>query len=1298
MTIYDLNGDAFYEAPITKNAIIKYALMGDYYISLSFNAARYIDFRRGYYILYNGKKFEIMTTVRPERMSSGGYKYEVRFDAQQEHMKRRCLFGLDGAIPEATFHDTTTLDAYGKLIADNMNAFLGVQDWSFGDAPSNLDGVTKTITFDGSTCWDAINAIAEAFEVEWWIEEDLRARIIYFGKLEKGEAEPFTIGDAITEIPSKRGEDADYGTRFYVFGSDRNLPDSYGTTEQGGVTNHVSQVRLHLPSGTPYIDAKADLTPAEVVEKVVIFEDVYPKNTDTITAIETIKREIIEGEENDAYVMTASDTPFVPSDLMSGETLMCEFTSGSLMGRQFELALLDDNNENINPEAWKEGDAFNKRFEIIAQTEDAGNTFVIVPNSYLHPVVGDTFVLIGVELPEERIAEAEQELLTKGQEHAAKNSSDTDVYECPTNPVYCHRHDKNFVLGQKVELNDPRFEGGKRESRIQGFEKKLWNEYEATYTVGDNTPYSRLGAIQEGIDETKHEIVKVKENTDRQFATTKRDMKDMQQTTSMLVESLLANFGDAVSPIVVKTMMTLIGDESLQFRFVNSRVQPQTVTHNFSFDPELKVFYSDAGIIQHMTLGINAISSSRTSSNYKFWDITAFESDHLEDAEASYYLYAKVSKTDETGEFVLSEAPITIEEVDGYYHLLTGILNSENNKERSFVPMYGYTEILPGRVTTDLITSPDNGLIIDLVKGHITGDVTFGKNSSGLENFAEYKDLTERMNEVEETTAAEYVIWFVEQGSSEDYIPSLDNYPAIDWTTEEMIADHEWDIFYNRYSGRAWRFLSGNWTEITDADTIAALTQATAAKKQAEDLQYLKDALDKKDDETLVSGGVILSSIIGVRRGGNIVAAMMNAEKGLPYFAAGISDPTNASETSKLIITEDGDIVLKDTDSTDEKPRKLRISEGAIQFYRGEDEIALTQSPDEQIADEVDGMLFGSFVNSESKDDVVYIGSPTEDTTLRRILNWRLDESVAITELWILGSAQGGDNYSAYTSPNMSITASIAGASSVSMLITPQILDGNNTVLVEGEALSINNPLGFVRIGQVSYSGDVKKNTRLRFALKIVYTVTSSSSSNPDDILDPSLAPNLELSVPAGYAFTLAGNVTQSALENRLFGNGFFFAKSMTQYLGALVDDTNGAVMELRNGDQGLRMYSDGFKRWHKDFGWIPSDGVIFRGTVTISDNSFSGTPTITNNYSSFSTKASVAINSSKNRFVLTLPSGVGLTTTNRVLTLVGMHAGADTTPIYASITASTANTFTIFTGGDGSPKSGSFYFEVKAI
>lgn len=1173
MTIYNLNGDAFYEAPITKNAVLKYALMGDYYISLQFNAARYLDIKRGYYILYNGKKFEVMTTVRPERINTGGYKYDVRFDAQQGHLKRRCLFWLEGSTPEATFHDTTTLDAFGKLIADNMNAFLGVDDWSYAAAPADLEGVTKTVTFDGSTCWDAINAIAEAFEVEWWIEEDLRARTIYFGKLEKGDAVPFRIGEAVTEIPSKRGEDTDYGTRFYVFGSDRNLPKDYSDTIQGGVTNHVSQVRLHLPDGVPYIDAREGLTPAEIVEKVVIFEEIYPKNTDTVTAIETIKREIVEGEENDAYVMTAANTPFIPSDLMAGETLSCEFTSGPLMGRQFELALLNDDNQNLDPEQWKEGDAFNKRFEIIAETEDAGTTAVIVPNEYLHPEVGNTFVLLGVKLPEERIVEASQELLEKGQEHAIKHSSDTDVYECPTNPVYCHKNGLNFDLGQRVTLFADRFEDGKRQSRIQGFEKSLWNEYEATYTVGDNTTYSRIGALQDGIKETQHEIVRVKDNVYKQFASTKRDMKDMQQTTSMLVESLLANFGDAISPVVVKTMMTLIGDESLQFRFVDSRVNPQMVTKVFSFDPELKVFYTDESIIQHMTLGINAISSAHATSDYMFWDIPAFESDTLSDATKSYYLYAKVSKASENGEWVLSETAISMEQEQGCYHLLTGILNSENNKERSFVPMYGYTEVLPGRVTTDLLTSPDGKLIIDLAKGHITGDVTFGSGSSGLTNFPEYKELTDRMDEVEDTTKAEYVIWFAEPDAGEDYLPSLLNYPAMDWTTAELKASHEWDIFYNRYSGRAWRFLGGFWVEITDADTIAALEQATEAKNRVDTLDYLKKALNSDEQETFVSGGLVLTSFVGVRNNaGDIVAALINANDGLPYFAAGIKDATDIGNQSKMVITDDGEIELKDVDA--ETPRKVRMSLGALEYFLG-DERQLVQTPDKHTATPNSTMMFENLSEIVTEDITRYTGSATIDKTLSRgLMGVNNGASYSGSMFLQLSAIQAGVSFtSASTSSGINLIASVSGALSITLKITPQIRNASDVVLAQGVTSNISGNLIGSQIDNVSCLYNYKENEKLRFGWFCEYTYTLPA----DGVIS---SPMINITIPAGHSFTVYGNVAKNAYDNRLFGNGLFFGRSVEQYVGMLVDETNGAVFEMRNGSNGFRFSANGLQKW----------------------------------------------------------------------------------------------------------------------
>lgn len=206
---------------------------------------------------------------------------------------------------------------------------------------------------------------------------------------------------------------------------------------------------------------------------------------------------------------------------------------------------------------------------------------------------------------------------------------------------------------------------------------------------------------------------------------TKRRFRDSQETIEMLKDAMLENFTDAISPIAVQTMEMLIGDESLQFRFVSDKTNPQPVVHNVAYNQATKVLTVPAGIIQHMTLGIKTMSSSHKPGEYKFWSIPAFETPPLTDGDKKYYLYAKVSKTDQTGVFYISEQAIAMEGVAGYYHLLMGVLNSEYDGERSYVSLYGFSEILPGRITTDKIVSSDGKTYFDLLLGEIGGRINF---------------------------------------------------------------------------------------------------------------------------------------------------------------------------------------------------------------------------------------------------------------------------------------------------------------------------------------------------------------------------------------------------------------------------------------------------------------------------------------------------------------------------------------------------------------------------------------------
>lgn len=538
--------------------------MGDYYIELPFSLLTPLDFPLGSYITYKGRKFEIMSEVYPDfDNKTGGYKYTLQFQAQQNHMKNFICFWLGGDNPEAVFHNTTDLASFGALIVANMNKALGGNNWQMGSVNVEHPETNKLVSFNGDTCWDALSSIAETFDVEWWTEENGSIVTLHFGKLNFGTPETFKRGEVVKSIPAKKGDDSEYGTRFYVFGSTRNLTKEYGQSEQGGVTNHVSEVRLRLPDGQQYIDARPGLTKNEIKEVVVFFDDIYPKNTETVTSVETIDRTIIEGQTDKAYVMVCNDTPFLPSDVIEGETLGAHFTSGDLIGWDFELALIDDNGDNIDPATWKPEDGFNKKFEIIAQVETSGESQQIIPNENMRPRGKDddrgpdTFVLTGVKLPQQRIDEAEQELLNAGTSYAAKHSSDTTVYDCETNPVYCTHNEKNYEAGQAVRLMGPQFGIDGRLSRIQGYEKKLYNEYIATYTVGDNTPYSRLGSIESDVKASLYsQRIGIAENGAAIYLITRYDNTFPTDTNAYSARRAIWEFANKQAPDTFKGRMT----------------------------------------------------------------------------------------------------------------------------------------------------------------------------------------------------------------------------------------------------------------------------------------------------------------------------------------------------------------------------------------------------------------------------------------------------------------------------------------------------------------------------------------------------------------------------------------------------------------------------------------------------------------------------------------------------------------------------------------------------------------------
>lgn len=207
---------------------------------------------------------------------------------------------------------------------------------------------------------------------------------------------------------------------------------------------------------------------------------------------------------------------------------------------------------------------------------------------------------------------------------------------------------------------------------------------------------------------------------------------------------------------------------------------------------------------------------------------------------------------------------------------------------------------------------------------HINANVTIGANSSGLTNLSEWKEAEDKINEASQgvTLIQQDVQNLQDQidGVVENHfyegVPTNDNFPAIQWTTDEEKANHLGDAYVNIASeeqdpdnaGKAWRWAytdsehtGYHWHPIADTDAVKALLEAYKAQAGIDDLQYLKGTFEKSVDVD----GVVMSEMVAVKNENDEIEAFLNGSDfandgthGKMILAAGIPETTEKGDNS----------------------------------------------------------------------------------------------------------------------------------------------------------------------------------------------------------------------------------------------------------------------------------------------------------------------------------------------------------------------------------------------------------------
>ena len=379
------------------------------------------------------------------------------------------------------------------------------------------------VSYDNTSIYDALTLIADAFDVEWWIVGD----IIYFGKCQFGEeteSVDLTLGDNVSDMGNAKSS-ADFATRFYVYGSDRNLRN-YRKNDRGeSVALGVVTDRLMLPKGIDYIDlykydtegnrvyitdsaytadTNTEMPTEEVVENTIVFDDVYPKQDATITDVFVYRTAPIKDSEGNVvkkipiYWCKVDGFIFDRKYLLEGKTIQMMFQSGLLSGMTFDVTFNPANDAVKHPDGSVNKDA--QRWELVYNT-DYGRE---LPDETLKPSVGDKIVFINFDAKlvteGDMVADAEKKLYTTAVDYIKKQATDNQTYDCT---IMCDVARDGFTLdvGQRVRLVNAAFFRTPRKSRVIGWEIPLDIPYDnPVYTIGEAVSYSTIGTLSKSVE------------------------------------------------------------------------------------------------------------------------------------------------------------------------------------------------------------------------------------------------------------------------------------------------------------------------------------------------------------------------------------------------------------------------------------------------------------------------------------------------------------------------------------------------------------------------------------------------------------------------------------------------------------------------------------------------------------------------------------------------------------------------------------------------------------------------------
>ena len=675
------------------------SIMGEHTLTLYFALSTYTDIPTGAWCEFANERYTLNQPAKIVKHNTRHFEYTLTMDSEGVNLKNYKFRNPNDKTLKFPF--TASPRYHIQILVDCLNMIDS--GWQVG---TTIEANEKLISYNHNNCLEALDMIAKSFETEY----EIIGKTIHLHKVEYFKNNPLPLqygkGKGFKTGVSRTTEQSRI-TRLYVQGGERNIDRSkYGNKEL-----LLPKSQEYIYEGVTFLSDDKGLSIAVknaqnngfINEQSLDLSHIYPKRKGTITEVFEV--------DHDKHFYDFTDTS-IPQALdfnamqIKGEKMLIYFESGMLSGREFEVQKYDH---------------AQKKFQLVPKEEDG----VTMPNDIFKPAIGDEYSVYNMQMPNAYICDdntktgASWEMMKEACKYLYENRADMFTFTGDLDGIWAKKNWVNvggrLKMGAYINFSDTEFQRTPVAIRIVGLKEYVNNPYSPQIELSNKVQGHSFASE---IRKLQNQEVYFGELNKRTQSLTKRSWRDAQETIKQ-IEAAFPEYTKSIVPATVQTMMALIGNKATQFDFVVSKTNPVKAPHTLYFDKNTKQINAGSGWLKHFTLGSSDITPNRDANSYKYWNIPAFVSGRLDDKTKTYYIYIKASKTAETGEFILSENKIDIEQEAGFYHFLYATVNSEYEGERGIAKLNGFTEITGGQIKTDKITSGNGQQYIHLFDDRI---------------------------------------------------------------------------------------------------------------------------------------------------------------------------------------------------------------------------------------------------------------------------------------------------------------------------------------------------------------------------------------------------------------------------------------------------------------------------------------------------------------------------------------------------------------------------------------------------